>query len=145
MPFQKYSIEKDEQFNLFQKWRHLLILWKGNTYKYISCVRVWVGVGVCDIFLVGCRWMWVGMTFFGWVWVGVGGYDHFWLSVGWCDFFWLNVGGRDHFLAACEWVWPFFAGCGWLWVSVTFFGWVWVGGFWMIKLYLDINDVIHAN
>ena len=28
---------------------------------------VWVGVGECDIFLAGCGWVWVSVTFFGWV------------------------------------------------------------------------------
>ena len=31
---------------------------------------VWVGVGECDLFLAGCGWAWVSVTFF---WLGVGG------------------------------------------------------------------------
>ena len=136
MPFQKYSIEKDELVNLFQKWRQLLILWKGDTCSYISCVkhvtfflsvmfgRVWpflAGHGWMWLFLAGCGWVWVSVPFFCWVWVDVGGCDIFfswvWVCVGDSDLFWLSI-------FWCAWEWHFLAGCGWVW---PFFGWVWVG------------------
>ena len=43
----------------------------------------WLGVhGCCEynLFLTGCGWVWVSVTFFGWVWVGVGECD--WVGVG---------------------------------------------------------------
>ena len=33
---------------------------------------LWVGVGVCDIFLAGCEWVCVFVTFF-------------WVGVSWCE------------------------------------------------------------
>ena len=44
----------------------------------------WLGVGECDVFLAGCGWMWVSVTYFC-------------LSVGEC--------GCGLFLAECGWVW----------------------------------------
>ena len=127
MPFQKYSIEKDELVNLFQKWRHLLILWKGNTFTYVLdsdilsfclCVGGYdLLLAGCDLFylgLGGCGWVRPFLARCGWVWMSV---TFFWVGVGECDLFWLGVG-------RCGWVWPFF---GWVWVSVTFFWLVWVG------------------
>ena len=66
MPFQKYSIEKDELVNFFQKWTHLLILWKENTYKYVLDTLHYL-FQLC-----------------------VGGYD---LLLARCDLFYLGVGG----------------------------------------------------
>ena len=40
-----------------------------------------------DLFLAGCGWVWVSVTFFGCLWVGVGERDLFWLGVGECDLF----------------------------------------------------------
>ena len=89
---------------------------------------VWVGVGVCDLYLAGC--VWVGVTVFWLVVVGCGyvfflaGYGCVWPFLAGCEwvwvsvtFFWLGVGGRG-------WVWPFF---GWVWVSMGKCGWLWVG------------------
>ena len=99
MAFQKYSIEKNELVNLFQKWRHLLLLWKGNIYTYVldtwhSLFQLCVGgydllLTGCDLFLSGCGWVWVSVTFF-----------------------WLGVSECDLFLAWCGWVWV--GGCGWV-------------------------------
>ena len=101
MPFQKYSIEKDELVNLFQKWRHLLILWKGNIYTYVldrwhSLFQLCVGgydllLAGCDLFYLsvgGCEWVW---PFFGWVWVGVGEWNLFCLGVGGWRWVWVGV------------------------------------------------------
>ena len=48
-------------------------------------------MGECDLYLAGCGWVWVGVTFFC---LRVGG-------CGWCDLF--------------------LVGCGWVWANVTFF------------------------
>ena len=34
----------------------------------------------CDLFLAGCGWVWVSVTFFGWVWVDVGECGWVWVS-----------------------------------------------------------------
>ena len=103
MPFQKYSIEKDELVNLFQKWRHLLILWKGNIYTYV--LDTWhslfqLCVGGYDLLLAGCDLFYLGVGGCGWVWPFLG---RVWLGVGECDLF----------LAECGWVWVSVGGCGW--------------------------------
>ena len=111
----------------FQKWRHLLIVWKDNIFTYVLdtwhsffllCVGGYglllagwdlfylgvVGLGECDLFwldVAGCGRVWPS---FGWVWMSV-------------TVFWLGVGG-------CGWVWPFFDWCGWVWVSVGGCGWL---------------------
>ena len=90
MPFQKYSIEKDELVNLFQKWRHLLILWKENIFTYVlgmwhSFFQLWVGG--YDLLLAGCDLCYLGVSGCGWVWP---------------------------FLAGCGWVWVSAGGCGWV-------------------------------
>ena len=57
----------------------------------------WLGMGGCDHFLAGCRWVGVSVTFFGLVWVGVGECDLFLAGCGWVwmsvAFLWLGVGG----------------------------------------------------
>ena len=38
-------------------------------------------MGKCNLYLAGCGWVWVSVTFF---WMRVGGCDLFWLDVGEC-------------------------------------------------------------
>ena len=118
MPFPKYSIEKDELVNLFQKLRHLLILWKGDIYTYV--LNMWhslfqLCVGGYDLVLAGCDLFYLGVGGCGWV------LPFYWLGGGGCGWVW------PFFLAGYEWVWPFLTGCGWVWVSVGGYGWVWMG------------------
>ena len=118
MPFPKYSIEKDELVNLFQKLRHLLILWKGDIYTNV--LNMWhslfqLYVGGYDLVLAGCDLFYLGLGGCGWV------LPFYWLGGGGCGWVW------PFFLAGYEWVWPFLTGCGWVWVSVGGYGWVWMG------------------
>ena len=43
---------------------------------------VWLGVVECDLFLAGCWWVWVSVTFCDWVEV----------EVGECGWVWVNLG-----------------------------------------------------
>ena len=102
MLFQKYSIEKDEEVNLFQKWRHLLILRKNNVFTYV--LDTWhnffqLYVGRYDLLLAGRGLFYLGVAGWGWVWPFFG---WVWVSV---TFFWLGVCECDLSLAGCGWVW----------------------------------------
>ena len=87
---------------------------------------IWVGMGVCDLFLARCGWV--------------------------CPFFWLGVDGCGWvwpFFAACRWVWPFFGRCryvqpflGWMWVGVTILAgcaWVWVSARFITLQFKKLN------
>ena len=65
-------------------------------------------MGVCNLYLAGCGWVWVGMTFFDWVWERVGGLTFYWLGVGECYLF----------LTGCGWVCASMVKCGWVCVGV---------------------------
>ena len=111
----------------FQKWRHLLIVWKDNIFMYV--LDTWhsfflLCVGGYGLLLAGCDLFYLGVVGLGecdLFWLDVAGCGRVWPSFGWVwmsvTVFWLGVGG-------CGWVWPFFDWCGWVWVSVGGCGWL---------------------